>query len=66
MTNAGTYKGFALKKTAGRYPWVAFDADGEVFDCANTKSQLCGGISAYLNGAAWMISELRSKGYSKA
>lgn len=66
MTKIQTYKGFRIeKKSIGAYPWLAFDADGEVFDCARTKSQLLGGISAYLNGAAWMIEDLRRKGYSK-
>jgi hypothetical protein len=68
MTNAGTYKGFTIQKSAcsRANPWVAFDADGELFDNAKTKSQLCGGISAYRNGDAWKINELRRDGYSKA
>lgn len=66
MTKTENYKGFSLtKKSIGSYPWVAYDAEGEVFDCAKTKSQLRGGITAYVNGAAWMIEELRRKGYSK-
>ncbi len=68
MTNAGTYKGFTIKKSAHSRanPWVAFDADGELFDNAKTKSQLLGGISAYRNGDAWRINDLRRAGYSKA
>lgn len=66
MTKTETYKGFTLtKKNIGPYPWVSYDAEGEVFDCAKTKSQLRGGITAYVNGDAWMIEELRRKGYSK-
>jgi hypothetical protein len=67
MAKTETYKGFSItKKSIGAFPWVAFDADGEVFDCAKTKSQLRGGIVAFVNGDAWMIEELRRRGYSKA
>lgn len=65
MVKTQTYKGFSIKKTIGSYPWLAFDSEGEVFDCARTKSQLRGGIVAYLNGDSWKIEELRREGYSK-
>ena len=67
MTKTETYKGFSItKKNIGSFPWIAFDADGEIFDCARTKSQLRGGISAFVNGDAWKIEDLRRLGYSKA
>jgi hypothetical protein len=63
VSQSTKYKGFTIAKTW--QGWKAVDADGDFVFSSRTKTQVKGGISAIVNGATWMINDLRKHGYNK-
>lgn len=63
VSQSTKYKGYTIAKSW--QGWKAVDAEGDFVFSSRTKNQVRGGISALVNGDAWMINELRSHGYHK-
>lgn len=63
VSQTSAYKGYKIAKHW--QGWKAVDADGDMVFIGRTKSSVKGGISAIINGDAWMLEELRQHGYNK-